>query len=696
VSRSPVHSILLAVVVALLTSSVLASSALATVTASQITTPSDPTLLPLLERPFAKNSTQTLTVAGTTTTDDGNAADAVELQCFYTSSSGTQSETTVESLEGTPVQLAVHPDGTFTTADLTGSAQASLESLWREQPCTLRAVPQGTASSANVDAFAGPRLGDAGITFYGGTEAQPSDDYLSTSTLQGYWGWDTASSCGPYGKVYSPETFQTDATYVSDCEASLYGENDSRTAASIVVDGHNAYGTWAARQIHDGASGQTYPTPSPPVFDQSTGDLSQTEAEELVRCVAGDGSPVDTLHPNSTTCVKFVSTGVKLVRTVATGQSGLQARVSDQFESTDGASHSISLSYEEEQGQGNTTPSYRFPGEAAFSELAEGSTAPHVTSAPETIYFQANHLAAEPENGIQNPRGAITVATAPDSIHVANDKQLELNYTGRTVPATGSFELVQALSQALTQTQIETLGAHAEEQLAGPALAIASPASGTSVSTPTVEVSGTSSSGVGISSVSVNGVSAPVADNGTWSATVPLSTGANTLTALATDALGRTASRAIAVTYAPSPPSPSQPPAAPLGIAQVGGLASSHGKVSFTLACVGAAGGKCIVHASLTTVERLRGHRLLGLTARRRIHTRRVTIARLTLTLTVDQRVRVTLTLNSAGRKLLARFGGLPAHLTVTSSPGAGVKASTVLSRNLSIKAVKKKRKPRH
>ncbi len=677
--------------VAALMLSLLASSALATVTASQITSPSDPTLLPLVVRPFGAESTQVLSVSGTALTDDANKSDVVDLQCFYTSDEGAQAEVNVESLASTPITLTVHPDGTFTTADLSGSAQAAIKSLWREQPCTLRAVPHGTPTTANVAAFAGPRLGDAGASVNGESATTIYDDYLASTTLQGWWGWDSASSCGPYGKVFAPGSFRISSRYVSDCEASLFQRNEQGTTASIVLDTHYAYLASAAHQIHPGASGQAYISASPPVFDQSTGNLSQTETEELVRCVASDGSAVDLVNPSESSCAGFVSMGVELIRTVSTDQSGLQAQVTDQFRSTDAATHTISLDYAEEQGSSGSLPSYRFPGQSEFAALSEGADVVPPSAAPATIYFQANPLAVEPESGHENPRGAITLASEPDSIHAARDEALEFIYSSRTIPATGSLTLVQILSQSLTQGQVETLGAHAEERLSGPALAITSPSSGARLSTSPVTVSGTVTDAVDVTSVSVNGVAAALAGDGSWSASVRLGAGASTITALATDALGKTTSRSVAVTYTPPVALPAPLPLPSSTRAHIAGVGSSNGNVGLTLSCAGSAGGKCIVHVVLTTTEKLRGHRLLALSARQRTRLKRVIVGSVTVTLLVGQRSRITLKLNAGGRKLLARFGGLPVHLTATTSPGASSAPATVLSKTLSIRPARRR-----
>jgi len=86
---------------------------------------------------------------------------------------------------------------------------------------------------------------------------------------------------------------------------------------------------------------------------------------------------------------------------------------------------------------------------------------------------------------------------------------------------------------------------------APPTLSIASPATSTfSTSSAVLTVSGTASDGAGIASIawSTNfGQSGKASGTTTWSAAVPLITGSNAITILATDTAGRTAWRSVVV-----------------------------------------------------------------------------------------------------------------------------------------------------
>jgi hypothetical protein len=95
-----------------------------------------------------------------------------------------------------------------------------------------------------------------------------------------------------------------------------------------------------------------------------------------------------------------------------------------------------------------------------------------------------------------------------------------------------------------------------------PAIAIASPGNGAQVGSSTVTISGSASDSTsGIASVTVNGRAAAVSGS-SFSATIPLNVGANTVSAVARDTAGHSSSQVITVTRnAPggppmSPPSP--------------------------------------------------------------------------------------------------------------------------------------------
>ena len=84
--------------------------------------------------------------------------------------------------------------------------------------------------------------------------------------------------------------------------------------------------------------------------------------------------------------------------------------------------------------------------------------------------------------------------------------------------------------------------------ITSPQVSIGSPTDGAVVNTASVLVSGTASDDTSLATVVVSGVTATLNGNA-FTATVPLSEGANTLTAVVTDAAGNSSSASINVTY---------------------------------------------------------------------------------------------------------------------------------------------------
>ncbi|MGA8363939.1 MAG: hypothetical protein WB709_05415 [Solirubrobacteraceae bacterium] len=149
----------------------------------------------------------------------------------------------------------------------------------------------------------------------------------------------------------------------------------------------------------------------------------------------------------------------------------------------------------------------------------------------------------------------------------------------------------------------------------------------------------------------------------------------------------------------PSPPPPPVklvPPPPPASATQVGSASGANGKVSFKFACKGVAGQSCEVVTTLTTIEKLRGSKIVAITARRhraKTRSKTVTVGAVTVTIPAGQTVGVTVNLNATGRKLLARYRRLPVHLSAVLV--AGTTKSTVIAQNLTVKP-KPKKKPKH
>jgi CSLREA domain-containing protein/uncharacterized repeat protein (TIGR01451 family) len=148
----------------------------------------------------------------------------------------------------------------------------------------------------------------------------------------------------------------------------------------------------------------------------------------------------------------------------------------------------------------------------------------------------------------------------------------------------------------------------------------------------------------------------------------------------------------ITPVLSPIAPPLGQPPLASLTL--LGMPRITAGAVSCTLVC---AGSPCLGTATATSVERLLGRRVLGVSAARhkpRVRKKPVTVGSTSFSIPAGQTRSVTIRLNAAGRRLLTRFRTLPATLTIRlQSAGSTL---TAASARVTFKSKKKPRTRRH
>jgi hypothetical protein len=259
--------------------------------------------------------------------------------------------------------------------------------------------------------------------------------------------------------------------------------------------------------------------------------------------------------PTSGDCALFAPTGVQLTRTVTTSDGGLVVTMNDTWSSTDGQAHSLDLLYDDYAGlhsanQQGEQPGFEFPGQSAFSAYQAGATLPGPGAAPGSILVRSNISA--PDGDTSEAVGAITFSSAPTGFTFASGDELQ-EHQLLQVPAVGGVSLSYIYSTGYTVAQVQALALVAQDRIEAPTIAITAPIGGTTVSTPTVNLSGVAGAGSGITSVWVGGQTVPVGPGGAWTAAVPLTPGSNTITAFATDGAGATVQAQVTVVYAPPP-----------------------------------------------------------------------------------------------------------------------------------------------
>ena len=397
---------------------VMAPAAHAAITASHITTPSDPSFLIADE----DASTQTFAISGTTT-GGTPASDKVDVLCYY-------GVTWV--IVASDVPLA--SDGSFSLPS------ASLNTV-TDQTCRLRAVPAETSPTSDLTPYSGPLIGvgerDTTKLGTGPNAGLAYDYYLYASQMTAAFDYVSLGSCGIFdGYLYDSTYLPT--TYTFFCNGGLFIQDTSSspTRSELQVDGANAYLPWGA-VANINADGTGLPAVSYTyTVDTATGNLVIHETDPVVNCSDA------TYPPTPTSCATYVATGVTDHRTVTQDHDGHIASTSDAFTSTDSKSHSIDLLWDNSQRffKNSGDPGqieYEFPGQSSFATHIVGDSVSLPTT-PGTIFIKMKGAA----DGDQTTgQGAIVYdrpATAAKFTFLGTSfSELTLHQAG-TVPAGGS------------------------------------------------------------------------------------------------------------------------------------------------------------------------------------------------------------------------------------------------------------------
>ena len=387
----------------------------AAITASQITTPSNPSFFVADE----DAGSQTFAISGTTT--GGNAGDKVDVRCYY-------GGTSVKVKGNVPL----NSNGAFSVPT------AGLNRIL-ELTCQLRAVPAGT-NPADVTPFSGPVVGvgdrETSKVSGGPNNGKAYDYSLDAQQLTGAFDYVSLGSCGLHnGFLYDPAYANTTVTFA--CNAGL-GRADSPgtpTRSELQIDGADAYAPAQAFFINSGGAGLPSLTETHKV-DKATGNVVITESDPLVKCSSA------TYPPTPVGCATYVTTGVSDDRTIAQDHDGHISWITDTFKSTDGKAHAIDLLWDNNQqffgASGDSSQlEYQFPGESSFSEHRTGDT----VSLPPSGGAILVRMHGAADGSIGTGQGAIVYdrpATAAKFTAVTTlGSEFTLHQTGN-VPAGGS------------------------------------------------------------------------------------------------------------------------------------------------------------------------------------------------------------------------------------------------------------------
>jgi hypothetical protein len=426
---------------------VVTPAAQAAITASQITTPSNPSFFIADE----DASSQTFGIAGTTT--GGNpATNKVDVNCYWGASFVTVAH-----------NVPLNSDGSFSIAKADLNEPLDLT-------CQLRAVPAGSNPS-DLTPFAGPVIGvgerDSDKVAVGPNTGKITGYYLDAQQKTAAFDYVSLGNCGlDDGYLYDSTFAQTTTTFA--CGAALFMADSVTTPArsEIRIDGTNAYDPFSAGQINPNAPGLPSLTDTYTV-DKATGNVVIHEKDPLVTC------PDPTFPPNQVSCASFVSAGVTDNRTITQDHDGHVSSITDSFASSDGKAHALDLLWDNSQhfwgASGDSTQvEYEFPGQSSFSTHALGDNVTLPSSAG-TILVRM-HGAADGDTG--TGQGAIVydrpASAASFTLVQSFASEFTLHQTG-TVPAGGTtkfrFAFVQdfqaasvaSMAKAATKNFLDTI-----------------------------------------------------------------------------------------------------------------------------------------------------------------------------------------------------------------------------------------------
>jgi hypothetical protein len=345
--------------------------------------------------------------------------------------------------------------------------------------------------------------------------------------------------------AYSPNHFYDDYDAVDAAfELPRVFADGSGDHSSILVDGKNVYTPYVANNLFGGSENLAG-------FPNTTLDMGLvdgvptiTESFPLVRCT----SETEPYNEDAVSCTEFINTGVTMKRTWRMAEDGGSARLHDAFTSTSGAAHRVQLWYNFDHDDSDAQWGINGPDWDTYDEGSRLSGV-QLPSNPFTLYGRDNDDYPDGSHG--SPTLAITFGTSPHALEWHDEDQFDAAYDV-TVPAGGTKDLWFAGSFSHLVKRAVAYGERAEDAFAGPVVTITSPANGSSANG-SVEVTGTATDNHGVASLTVNGTEINSGAGGAFSHTVKMVGASTTITVVAKDKAGNTATSAVTVNDAGAP-----------------------------------------------------------------------------------------------------------------------------------------------
>lgn len=507
-----------------------ASTASAAITATNVTSPSDQSFFLYNDDLGSDNLANRIKVTGTAV--GAAPGDTVRVRCYYSQTSSN----TVKS------NVPVAEDGTWT-------AIGTLDSI-SDETCILRAIPTGgtfdSAIEADRAAFTGPEV----HTHYFSTDTSSSqvyDFYLGVNGKDGYQEFDSLTDYSLYYQYLRDRTnpWVAFGSYIHDGSNSTWANSTFTPAFPaaatarpyMTVDGFPAWTAYDGDPDFIGFQEMTVD-----VSMDAAGNVTLHETEPLFRCL-----------PDELSCTKYGSLGVTFDRTIVASNTGLVSSFTDKFVNTSGASHTVDFQMVDTFDGNSPAVQYRLNGASAWTPSVTGETV--AMPAGSNSIVVTDTTTADDANAANKPFAFVAWNTAPSSAAYFQTPTVLHRPLATTLAAGATYETKSTYGTAQTLAAATTQAAAAKDRLDAPKVAITAPTAGLVIALSPTTVTGTTSDNVGVTSVTVNGVAATLGA-GTWSASVPLTAGANTLKAVAKDASGNEASASVAVTFTPVPPGP--------------------------------------------------------------------------------------------------------------------------------------------